>query len=390
MANELIQGECDQRFNLVKEVFAENLQGVTEVGEGVAVTLGGQPVVDLWGGYIDSRHTSVWQKNTIVNVFSTTKGIVAICALRLVEAGLLDLDKPVAHYWPGFDKNGKDKITVRQVLSHQAGLPAIREKLPDEALYDWDRMCGALANEEVWWEPGSDHGYHAITFGWLVGEVIHRITGKTVGQYFKQELTDPLGLEFYLGLNDEQISRTARISQYKDLSENPEPLPLIKEITENPSGMTSLAFINPFSIVTGTNTEDWRRSEIPSANGHCTARALARLYGALACGGELDSVHVLGKEALDLCYEETSSGKDLVLKVGTRFSHGFMMSQDYDGAAFGPGERSFGHPGAGGSVGFADPDAEIGFGFVMNRMGPHILLDPRATRLIDAVYTCLE
>jgi len=276
------------------------------------------------------------------------------------------------------------------VLSHQAGLPAIREKLPDEALYDWDRMCGTLANEEVWWEPGTDHGYHAITFGWLVGEVIHRITGKTVGQYFKQELANPLGLEFYLGLNDEQISRTARISQYKDLSENPEPLPLIKEIMENPSGMTSLAFINPFSIATGTNTEDWRKSEIPSANGHCTARALARLYGALACGGELDSVHVLGKEALDLCYTETSIGKDLVLNVETRFSHGFMMSQNYDGAAFGPGERSFGHPGAGGSVGFADPDAEIGFGFVMNKMGPHILLDPRATKLIDAVYTCLE
>ncbi len=173
--------------------------------------------------------------------------------------------------------------------------------MPDEALYDWDRMCGALANEEVWWEPGTDHGYHAMTFGWLVGEVIHRITGKTVGQYFKQELTDPLGLEFYLGLNDEQISRTAQISQYEDLSEKPETLPLIKEIMENPSGMASLAFINPFSIVTGTNTDDWRRSEIPSANGHCTARALARLYGALACGGELDNIHVLGKEALDLC-----------------------------------------------------------------------------------------
>jgi CubicO group peptidase (beta-lactamase class C family) len=389
MANELIQGECDQRFSLVKEVFANNMRGETEIGEGVAVTLGGKPVVDLWGGYIDSKHTSVWQKDTIVNVFSTTKGVVAICALRLVEAGLLDLDRPVAHYWPEFEEKGKDNITVRQVLSHQAGLPAIREKLPDEALYDWDRMCGALANEEVWWEPGTDHGYHAATFGWLVGEVIHRITGKTVGQYIMQELADPLGLEFYLGLNDEQISRTARISQYKDLSENPETLPLIREIMENPSGMTSLAFTNPFSIVTGTNTEHWRRSEIPSANGHCTARALARLYGALACGGELDSVRVLGKETLDLCSAETSIGNDLVLNVGTRFSHGFMMSQDYAGAAFGPGERSFGHPGAGGSVGFADPDAEIGFGFVVNKMGPHILLDPRATKLIDAVYACL-
>lgn len=390
MAVELIQGECDQRFNLVKEIFIENLKGETEIGEGVAVTLGGQPVVDLWGGYVDSRHSSLWQKETIVNVFSTTKGITAICALRLVEAGLLDLDKPVAHYWPEFGENGKDKITVRHVLSHRAGLPAIREKLPDEALYDWDRMCGALANEEVWWEPGTEHGYHPVTFGWLVGEVIHRITGKTVGQYFKQELADPLGLEFYIGLNDEQISRTARISKYKDLSENPEPHPVIKEILENPAGMTSLAFINPLSIATGENTEDWRRSEIPSANGHCTARALARLYGALSCGGELDNVHVLGKDILKLCYTETSNGADLVFGVGTRFSHGFMMSQERDLAGFGPGKRSFGHPGAGGSVGFADPDAEIGFGFVMNKMGPHILLDPRASRLIDAVYACLE
>lgn len=390
MTNELIQGECDPRFNLVKDVFKNNMAGETEIGAGVAVTLGGKQVVDFWGGYTDSRHTAEWQKDTIVNVFSVTKGIVAICALRLVEAGLLDLDKPVAHYWPEFGKAGKDHITVRHVLSHQAGLPAIRAKLPDEALYDWDRMCAALENEAVWWEPGTNHGYHAVTFGWLMGEVIHRITGKTVGQYIKQELADPLGLEFYLGLDDEHLSRTARISQYKDLSANPEPLPLVKEIMENPSGMTSLAFSNPLSIVTGTNTDAWRRSEIPSANGHGTARALARLYGALACGGALDGVHVLGKEALELCFTETSRGNDLVLKVRTRFSHGFMMSQDYENAGFGPGERSFGHPGAGGAVGFADPDAEVGFGFVVNRMGPHILLDPRATRLIDAVYACLK
>lgn len=388
MTNTLIQGECDSSFHIVKEVFTEIMQSDIEAGAGVAVTIDGQTVVDIWGGYIDSRHTSPWQKDTLVNVFSTTKGITALCALRLVEADLLNLDKPVEHYWPGFGKNGKENITTRHLLSHQAGLPAIREQLPDEALYNWDAMCNSLANEKVWWEPGTDHGYHAVTYGWLVGEVIHRITGKTVGQYFKQELAGPLGLEFHIGLNDEQISRVARMGYYKNTTG--EHLPLVEEMADNPTGMISLAFLNPFSIATGTNTETWRRAEIPSINGHSTARALARLYGALACGGELDGVHLLNKDTLDLCYEETSHGTDLVLKVKTRFSHGFMLSQDRDDARFGPGKRTFGHPGAGGSLGFADPDARIGFGYVMNKMGPHILLDPRASRLIDAVYECLR
>jgi CubicO group peptidase (beta-lactamase class C family) len=312
-----------------------------------------------------------------------------MCAHRLVDAGRLDLDAPVARYWSEFARAGKAEIPVRWLLGHRSGLAAVKDVLPPEALYDWDAMCAALAAQEPWWKPGTNHGYHAITFGWLVGEVVRRISGKSLGTFLRDEIVAPLGIDFHIGLPAREHARVAEMS--------PLPLPpadfeipsLVEVFMKEPDGMAARAFMNPPSVGEGPNTAAWRSAEIPGANGHGTARALARLYGALACGGSVDGMRVLSPASIARCHEEQSRGPDLVLQISTRFGLGFMLSQDVPLGAFGPNPRSFGHPGAGGSVAFADPDTRVGFSYVMNRMGPHILLDPRAGALIDAVYEVL-
>ncbi len=381
-----IEGNCDPRFRQVREVFAENFEHRGEIGASVAVTYKGRPVVDLWAGFADKRRTRPWTRDTIVNVYSTTKGLTAICAHRLVEQGKLDLDAPVARYWPEFAQAGKEKLPVRYLLSHRAGLPAVRKPLSLEALYQWDTMCKALAEQEPWWEPGTKHGYHAVTYGWLVGEVIKRITGKSPGTYFRDELAKPLGIDCHIGLDASHDGRVA------ELIASPPPPPgapnIFEEIAKNPESVTAKAFANPPLLTQGVvNTREWRAAELPAANGHTNARALARIYGALANGGQIDGFRALSRESIARCHDEQSCGPDAVLFISTRMSLGFMMSQP--GASLGPNPRAFGHPGAGGSLGFADPDAGIGFGYAMNQMGSSILIDTRAATLIDSVYGSL-
>lgn len=383
-----IQGRCAPAFSRVRQAFEENFRSRQEVGAGVCVTVEGETVVDLWAGHADQARTRPWTRDTIANVYSTTKGMTALCAQQLVDRGRLDLDAPVARYWPEFAAAGKAEMPVRWLLSHRAGLAAVREPLPPEALYDWDAMCRALAAEVPWWEPGTDHGYHAITFGWLVGEVVHRIDGRSLGTYFREEIAEPLGADFHIGLPDAEHGRVAELSPIPP-PEAGEGLDLAAALANEPEGLLARAFLNPPSILLGPNTPEWRRAEIPGANGHANARAVARVYAALACGGELDGVRVLSPEGIDRCRHEESCGLDRVLRIRTRIGQGFILSQDAPLAAFGPNEGAFGHPGAGGSVGFADPAARVSFGYVMNRLGPHILLDPRADALIDAVYASL-
>lgn len=384
-----VGGACDPRFQAVRDVLLENFHSRDELGAAVAVVRNGETVVDLWAGYTDRRRTAPWAKDTLVNIFSTTKGLTALCARRLVDAGRLDPAAPVARYWPEFAKAGKERIPVRWLLSHEAGLPAVRRPLPGEALYDWDAMTGALAAEEPWWEPGTKHGYHAMTFGWLVGELVRRIDGRSVGAYFREEIAAPLALDLHIGLGEGDHGRVARIGAPRNHPPDADGVRFYRALVGDPEGMVARAFTNPPSIATDVNTAAWRKAELPSGNGHGTARALAELYGVLACGGAKDGIRVLSRDAVAACSEEYASGPDAILQTTTRFGPGFMLSQDRPGASFGPGRRSFGHPGAGGSVAFADPDAGIGFGYVMNRMGPHILLDPRAAALIDAVYRSL-
>lgn len=386
MAETTIEGTCDTRFARVREAFAENFNGRGEVGASLAVVLDGRPVADLWGGWADKARTRAWTRDTIVNVYSTTKGLTAICAHRLAGAGRLDLDAPVAKYWPEFAAAGKERLPVRLLLNHRAGLPAIRKSLMPSDIYDWATMAAALAAEEPWWEPGTRHGYHALTFGYLVGEVIRRVTGKSVGSYFRDEIAAPLGIDAHIGLAAREDARTA------DMIGAPPPAPgefnLFEEAAKHPDSVTARTFMNPMILTMPVvNSREWRGAEIPAANGHTNARALARLYGALARGGEADGVPVLPSTRIPACYTEESRGRDEVLLIPTRFSAGFMMSQPGD--EMGPSPRAFGHPGAGGSLGFADPDAKIGFGYTMNKMGGGILLDPRAKALIAAVYESL-
>ena len=382
-----IHGEHDARFDRVRDAFARTFAAPTELGAAIAVTVDGRPVVDLWAGAMDGARKKPWQRDTIVTVFSTTKGVTAMCAHRLVDQGLLDLDAPVARYWPEFAAAGKAQVLVRSLLDHRAGLAAIREPLPPEAMFDWDLMTRTLAAEEPWWIPDTKHGYHAVTFGWLVGEVVRRVSGKTIGTYFREEVAGPLGLDLHIGMDEANDVRCAEVRPGPRPSDGAETL--FDRLLKAPESMPAKAFMNPATMLVPATlaSRAWRGGELPSVNGHASARSLARLYGALASGGAIDEIRVLTPESILRCHGERSFGIDEVLGVATRFSQGFMLSQP--GASFGPNLTTFGHPGAGGSLGFADPVARVGFGYVMNRMGTSILVDPRAESLIESVYACL-
>ncbi len=384
-----IEGECESRFERVKQAFIDNFERRGEVGAAVAVTVSGRPVVDLWAGHANAARTRPWQRDTIVNVWSTTKGLCALCAHRLADQGKLDFEAPVAKYWPEFAAAGKSSMPVKYLLNHKAGLAAIRAPLKLDDLFNWAKATSELARQEPWWQPGTKHGYHAITFGWLVGEVVRRISGKSLGTYFRDEIAGPLGADAYIGIGPEFDARVADILGAPPPKPG-EPNPFM-EMMKDPESVSAKAINNPPNAIAPetVNSRPWRGAEIPGANGHSTARALARIYGALACGGELDGVKVISAASLPRCYTEQSKGMDEVLKFPTRFSLGYMLSQP--GAQLGPNQRSFGHPGAGGSLGFADLDAKVGFGYVMNQMGEAAasLIDPRCTALIDALYASL-
>jgi CubicO group peptidase (beta-lactamase class C family) len=382
-----IEGSCDPRFEHVKEVFADSFANGIEVGAAVAATLDGKPIIDLWGGYADQARTKPWTRDTLVNVYSTTKGLAAICAHRLVDQGKLDLDAPVAKYWPEFAQAGKESIPVNYLLSHRAGLPAIRKQLPMNAYFNWNVMCSALAAHEPWWEPGTRHGYHAITFGYLIGEVIRRITGKTPGTYLRDEIARPLNLDMHIGVDTSFDSRIAELIGAPPPSpDKPDPL---AEMARDPESVTFKAIANPRPVIDPAlvNSREWRGAEIPAANGHATARSLATLYGALATGGNLNDYRVLTTESIKRAHTEQANGPDVVLGVVTRWGLGFALTQP--AAPIGPNPRTFGHPGAGGSIGFADPDARLGFGYVMNQMGSDALIDGRAANLFNTIFAAL-
>jgi CubicO group peptidase (beta-lactamase class C family) len=386
-ANVTVQGECDPRFSRVRDAFIENFAKYDEVGAATSVTVDGRCVVDIWAGHADQAKARPWNRDTIVNVWSTTKGLCAMCAHRLADQGKLDLDAPVAKYWPEFAQSGKGAIPVSALLNHRAGMAAIRTPLKADELFSWEKVTTELARQEPWWIPGTRHGYHAITFGWLVGEVVRRVSGKSLGTYFRDEIAKPLGADAHIGIGPEFDARVAEIIYA------PEPKPgepnLFAEMAKDPASVSYAALFNPPTLFAQetTNSRAWRGAEIPGANGHANARALARIYGALARGGEVDGIKVFGPREIERCFTEQSKGPDAVLPLTTRFSLGFMLSQP--GTKMGPNPRTFGHPGAGGSLGFADPDAKVGFGYVMNQMSTEPLLDQRPAALIDAIYASL-
>jgi CubicO group peptidase (beta-lactamase class C family) len=386
-----VQGLCEPGFERVREALAETLASGSEVGAAVAVYVDKRAVIDLWAGHADAARTRPWTRDTIVNLFSVGKAVGAICALRLVEAGLLDLDAPVASYWPEFAQEGKGGIKVRHLLTHQAALPAVARRLPPGAWSRWDVMTEALAAQAPWWEPGQGHGYHVNTQGFLIGEIVRRITGNTLGAYLRGSLAGPAGIDFFIGFGPELDGRCAELLPQPASAEGEE---LRRQLSVDPGSLSGLplmrvnAYRNPPEI-SGTgvaNTRQWRAAEVPSTNGHGNARAVARLYSALAGDGMLDSVRVLRPETVARAADEQVYGEDIVLQRPTRFGLGFQLTMAE--RPLGPNPRAFGHFGAGGSLGFADPDARLAFAYAMNQ-GRSGWQHKHVRRLIDLVYAAL-
>ena len=379
-----VQGYFDLRFEAVKEAFAALFDDPQERGMALCVQIGGETVLDIWAGTADKDGQQAWHSDTILNLFSCTKTFTAVTVLQLVGEGKLELDAPVARYWPEFAAAGKEKITLRHLLSHQAGLPALRQMLPAEALYDWQAMTSALAAETPWWALGEGHGYAPITYGWLVGEVLRRVEGRGPGESIVARTAKPLGLDFHVGLADEDFERVAIISRGKGNFGDAAAQRLLKTMMSEPAAMSTRAFTNPPSIMTSTNKPEWRRMQQPAANGHGNARSLAGFYSGLLDGQLLES------ELLAELTSEHAVGEDKTLLTHTRFGLGCMLDQPaVANATYGMGPRAFGHPGAGGSIGFADPERDVAFGFVTNNLGPFVLMDPRAQKLARLLADCL-
>ncbi len=376
-----IHGLCSPRFAAVRTALEANFREHGEVGAAVAVAVDGEFVVDLWAGFTDEARTRAWQRDALVNVFSVGKAVATVSLLMLVERGLVALDTPVARYWPEFAQAGKAEITVRMLLGHRAGLPAIRRPLPDDAIYDLKRMADELAAESPFWAPGQRHGYHVNTFGFLVGEIVRRASGESIGAFVRREIAGPLGADFHFGVGRGEIGRVVDFLPGALFGGETREAPpadaahaeLLQRVYMNPRGVSGMGTVN---------TARWRAAEMPSTNGHANARAVARVYSALACGGEVGGVRLLRRETIDEAIREAAAGEDFVLRRPTRFGLGFQLSMPE--RPFGTGARSFGHFGAGGSLGFADPDARLAFGYTMNRAGPR-WQNPRVRGLLAAV-----
>ncbi len=370
-----IEGEFDERFGGVAEALARNLDDGSDVGASVAVVLEGEPVVDIWGGHKDVAETEAWGPDTIVNVFSTTKTMTALCALILADRGELDLHAPVARYWPEFGQAGKDRIEVRELLGHTSGLSGWDVALAPEELADWDRCASLLAAQAPWWEPGTMSGYHAVTQGYLVGEVVRRITGRSLGQFLKETVTDPLGADFHIGLPREADSRVAPLIP-------PPPIDL-REAGFPELGVRTLS--NPPITGAVTAEEWWRRAEIPAVNGHGNARSVAAIQSILACGGEARGTRLLSEDGVAAIFEEQSNGRDLVLNVPLRFGIGFGLASE----TMPMGPRSCAWGGYGGSLVFNDLDARVTVAYVMNRMVAGLVGDPRGASVVMAAMLAL-
>lgn len=384
-----IQGFCDDAFREVREEFARNFRERGEVGAAVSVWRHGACVVDLWAGLADAETGRAWEEDTVAVVFSATKGLAAMCLHILADRGQLDFDAPVARYWPEFAANGKAAITVAMVLSHQAGLPVWQAPLADGALYDWDLAAGRLAEERPVWEPGTCHGYHGLTIGWLEGELVRRIAGKSLGAFFRDEVAGPLAVDAWIGLPESEHHRVAELQlAAPDLNSA-----FFRKIAEEPDWFGCKLVLNDGGDIRPdtVNASRRRSMEHPSAGGIANARALARAYAPFSLDGSLDGVRVVSPAMLPgMRTVRSASDCDAVLRLPTTFTLGF--SKTWGARALGEGshvilgEHAFGTPGMGGSIGFADGEARMSFGYVMNRLGGGVGLNDRGQSLVDAAY----
>ena len=376
-----LHGRVDSRFAAVRDAFGANFASHGDVGAACCVYVDGRPVVDLWGGWADPNAQRPWNERTVQLVFSATKGVTAVCAHLLVQRGLLDLDAPIAAYWPEFAAAGKERIPVRWALSHRAGLAAIEGTLTLEQVLAWDPVVAAIAAQPPNWEPGTAHGYHARSFGWIMGEIVRRITGVSIGRFFAREIAARLGLDFWIGLPPSELARCAVL-----IPPDPQAVSLVEML--GAESLTARVMSGPSGLFAYTdmwNRADVLAAEMPSSNGVGNARALARLYAALV--GEVDGVRILSDATVRAASAVQSEGPDQVLILPARYGLGFTLPPML---VPGCGDRSFGHPGAGGSLAFADPDARLGFGYVTTRMKFDLTGDKRSAGLVEAVYRSLE
>ena len=391
-----INGQWLPQWQPLIDVFAANFaQG--EAGAGLALMHRGELVVNVWAGQRSNKLANLaqveWSEDTLVNIFSAGKGLVALCVLQLVADGKLSLDEPVASIWPEFAAAGKGDITLRQILCHRAGMSAFHQHISNEQIFNWDSMTQFAAAEMPWWEPDTAQGYSPFMFGWILGELVKRASGcASFNGYFQTHVAQPLNVNCHFGVPESLLDAIADTGPLKRPlgivagSTGADSIALGKLMKADPRGVTNRAFSNPISLMTATNSREWRQAQIPAAGAHADARALATIYGALA-----NARHdLLSESVLPLCWQQQTFEDDRTLGLPLRFSQGFMLSQqDRADCRYGRGARAFGHPGAGGCIGFADPDFELGFGYVTHRMGNRILIDERAVRLIDAAYAVL-
>jgi len=371
----MIQGHCLPKYAALAKAFETNFTERNEVGASLALMVDGKLVVDLWGGVKDPKTGAAWEADTLVNVWSTTKGLTAACYAMLVSRGQLSYQSKVAEHWPEFAQNGKQDVSVAMLLSHQAGLCGFRDPTTLEQLYDANACAERLAAMEPLWVPGEAHGYHALTAGYLANELFRRVDGRSIRQFVAEELNSKHGLELYIGLPPEAMARAATIIAPPGMESVQAELEL--------TAPQQAAMANPVLSPTIPNTDGWRSAEIPSANGFATARALATLYGCMAGSGILDENSIMHPSILEQAIKPQASGVDLVMGLDVRWGCGFLCnSLDL----YGPNPRAFGHSGWGGSFAFADPERKLGMAYTMNSMGVDLVGDPRNLALINAIY----
>ena len=375
-----VQGTCDARFEPVRDVLAEQLDTGNDTGASIAVDVDGRTVADLWGGWCDEEHRTPWGENTITNVWSTTKTVTNLAALMLADRGLLDPYAPVAKYWPEFAENGKERIEVRHILSHTSGVSGWEAPFTTEDMYDREAATRQLATQAPWWEPGTASGYHAQNQGHLVGELVRRLTGKTLKTFVAQEIAGPLGADFQIGAIEADWGRIAPVTP-------PPPLPF-DLASLDPGSPVYKTFTGPVADAAAANTPAWRRAELGALNGHGNARSVARILRVLALGGEVGGVRLLSPDAIGLIFDEQSHGPDLVLGVPLRFGIGYALPETETVPYIPPGRTCF-WGGWGGSVILMDLDARTTISYMMNKMGPGIIGSDRSEAYVRAIQDCL-
>jgi CubicO group peptidase (beta-lactamase class C family) len=390
-----VDGICEDRFSEVRREFERNFAERRELGACVCVMHEGRRVVDLWGGSSDEERTVPWTADTMVIVFSCTKGAVALCTHMLASEGELDLDLPLAHYWPEFRRHGKDLITVRMALNHQAGLPGVNRPLAPGSICDFEGMTKAMADEHPLWRPGSRHGYHALTFGWILGEVIRRVSTQTVGTFFRRQVAEPLGIDFWIGLPESEDHRVATTVMLPAGSFGPRDRFDAAVAERQPIQLANLYSLGELLDRGVCDSRIVRSAEIPAGNGIANARALAGMYAPLSIGGEWGDTTVVAPDQLIQMIATESAGEDAVFLQPSRFSAGFEKAPPGRDAVREKrelviSEAAFGHSGLGGAVGFADPGGRFSFGYAMNRHPDEgEALNRRYQPLIDATYRSL-